>query len=76
MATDNDFQQHNWVQWSYMPIEVDLILEGDEPAVTVAYSDDDLKLAEEQAKQACFSCEVELSPATVLTECSAKMVSR
>ncbi len=79
MATENEarpYQQHNWVQWSYMPVEVNLVMEGDEPTVTVAYNDDDLKLAEDQAKQSCFSCEVELSPATVLTECTAEMVSR
>lgn len=79
MAHDNEItphQQHNWVQWSYMPVEVSVILEDGEPAVAVSYNDDDLKLAEEQAKQACFSCEIELSPATVLTECTAEMVSR
>lgn len=76
MANDDEVkphQQHNWVQWSYMPVQVEVFADGD---IGIAYNDDDLKLAEEQAKQSCFSCEVELSAATVLTECTAEMVSR
>jgi hypothetical protein len=58
---------HVWVEFQYMPIEVEVLPGGD---IGIKYNDDDKALAEEQAKHACYLCEVPLTADLVATECA------
>lgn len=58
---------HAWVEFQYMPVHVETTSDGD----VIISADEDAEItAREEARHACYLCEIPLTPETVNTECA------